>query len=256
MTMWHYAIGQQTYGPVSDDVMRSLATQGVLGPMANVLPAGSASWTPLYVHEAMLGLRRTPEDGYVLASGGAPLAAPVLPGMPPPPPPGFVPMQTASTRLEYSGWWRRVGALILDQLILMVPSLIIVLILISDTLDEIDSEGGFQFNAQLSAFDSGGGIAASLIIIVMTVVYFGFQHGKWGQTIGKRATGIKVVDADSGQLIGMGRSFGRVAFSQVLGAIPLAGSVFTLLDVLWPLWDSKNQALHDKVVRSVVVRSY
>lgn len=28
-----------------------------------------------------------------------------------------------------------------------------------------------------------------------------------------------------------------------------------ILDYLWPLWDSKNQALHDKVVGSVVIRA-
>jgi len=27
-----------------------------------------------------------------------------------------------------------------------------------------------------------------------------------------------------------------------------------ILDYLWPLWDRKKQALHDKVVGSVVVR--
>jgi uncharacterized RDD family membrane protein YckC len=27
------------------------------------------------------------------------------------------------------------------------------------------------------------------------------------------------------------------------------------LDYLWPLWDTKNQALHDKVVGSIVVRA-
>jgi uncharacterized RDD family membrane protein YckC len=37
----------------------------------------------------------------------------------------------------------------------------------------------------------------------------------------------------------------------------LVGSVVTIylfLDVLWPLWDSRRQALHDKVARTVVVK--
>jgi uncharacterized RDD family membrane protein YckC len=28
-----------------------------------------------------------------------------------------------------------------------------------------------------------------------------------------------------------------------------------LLDVLWPLWDAKNQTLHDKAVGTVVLRT-
>ena len=43
-----------------------------------------------------------------------------------------------------------------------------------------------------------------------------------------------------------------------LAAIPLAGSlvgIFSILDSLWPLWDDKRQALHDKAARTNVVRS-
>jgi hypothetical protein len=28
-----------------------------------------------------------------------------------------------------------------------------------------------------------------------------------------------------------------------------------VLDYLWPLWDRRNQALHDKVVSSVVIKA-
>jgi uncharacterized RDD family membrane protein YckC len=28
-----------------------------------------------------------------------------------------------------------------------------------------------------------------------------------------------------------------------------------LLDLLWPLWDERNQTLHDKIVKSYVVRA-
>jgi uncharacterized RDD family membrane protein YckC len=43
----------------------------------------------------------------------------------------------------------------------------------------------------------------------------------------------------------------------LLGLLPLVGaltSVYWLLDNLWPLWDGKRQALHDKVARTNVVR--
>ena len=43
----------------------------------------------------------------------------------------------------------------------------------------------------------------------------------------------------------------------MLGLVPFVGllaSVFSLLDVLWPLWDDKNQAIHDKVAKTNVVR--
>ncbi len=165
MATWHYALGQQTYGPVSDDVLRSLATQGVLGPMSNVLPAGSASWTPLYVHEAALGLRRTGDNTYVLSSGAVPTAAPVMPGpgMPPPPPPGYTQMANPVRGLEYSGWWRRVLALVLDTIILLIPTLILLVIAVDDLFDDVNSDGGgVNFDTQLSRFDTAGAVVASV----------------------------------------------------------------------------------------------
>jgi uncharacterized RDD family membrane protein YckC len=47
----------------------------------------------------------------------------------------------------------------------------------------------------------------------------------------------------------------RVAGS-VLGYVPVVGvlgSLFSLLDDLWPLWDDKKQAIHDKVAATNVV---
>jgi hypothetical protein len=44
----------------------------------------------------------------------------------------------------------------------------------------------------------------------------------------------------------------------VVSLVPLVGllgSVYSLLDDLWPLWDGRRQALHDKVARTNVVRT-
>jgi uncharacterized RDD family membrane protein YckC len=43
-----------------------------------------------------------------------------------------------------------------------------------------------------------------------------------------------------------------------LAFVPLVGFVawvFSILDDLWPLWDGKRQALHDKAARTNVVRT-
>ena len=60
-----------------------------------------------------------------------------------------------------------------------------------------------------------------------------------------------MADDSAGGSIGYGRAFGRYAITFVF-------SIFVLpivLDYLWPLWDGKNQALHDRVVGSVVVKA-
>ena len=87
--------------------------------------------------------------------------------------------------------------------------------------------------------------------LILPFVYFTFMHGRErGQTYGKRALGIRVVNGEGGS-IGYGRAFGRYGIMFLFGFLFLP----ILLDYLWPLWDRKNQALHDKVVSSFVVRA-
>lgn len=136
----------------------------------------------------------------------------------------------------YAGWGSRLGAYLIDMLILFVPILILLVIVVASASDE----------------DSGGGTALTyLATLVVPAIYFVVMHGgERGQTFGKRAVGIRVVDERGGS-IGYGRAFGRYAITFVFGIFILP----VLLDYLWPLWDRKNQSLHDKVVGSFVVRA-
>ena len=133
----------------------------------------------------------------------------------------------------YASWGRRVGAYLLDSLVLIVPLVVLIVVFVA---------------ADVWA----GVLVAYLAILVLPFVYFTVMHGgESGQTFGKRWLGIRVVGDEAGNSIGYGRAFGRYAITVVfsLFLIPL------LLDYLWPLWDTKHQALHDKVVGSVVVRA-
>jgi uncharacterized RDD family membrane protein YckC len=73
-----------------------------------------------------------------------------------------------------------------------------------------------------------------------------------GQTWGKQALGIKVV-RDSGEPFSYGTALLRdfVVKSLLFGAL----AVVWLVDVLWPLWDEQNQALHDKLLGTHVLRT-
>lgn len=78
-------------------------------------------------------------------------------------------------------------------------------------------------------------------------LYFGAFTWLWrGQTPGKRLLGVRVVRLD-GQPLGLWASFERFG--------GYAASVFTgLFGFAQVLWDRNRQALHDKVVETVVVR--
>ncbi len=72
------------------------------------------------------------------------------------------------------------------------------------------------------------------------------RMGRTGQSIGKGARGLRLVDAQTGQPIGAGSSFLR---DVVHG---LANSV-VYLSFLWMLWDPDKQTLGDKAVHSAVI---
>jgi uncharacterized RDD family membrane protein YckC len=86
-----------------------------------------------------------------------------------------------------------------------------------------------------------------LIGIAIGIVYFGYLEGSSsGQTIGKRALGIRVVDFRTGGRIGFGRAVIRY-IGRYVSALPC------LLGYFWMLWDRERQTWHDKFATDVVV---
>lgn len=81
------------------------------------------------------------------------------------------------------------------------------------------------------------------LVSLMPVLYFVVVRGIGG-TLGQRVLGIRVVDAPSGQSIGLVGCFVRyVGF--IIALIPL------YLGAMWVGWDSRKQGWHDKMASSV-----
>jgi uncharacterized RDD family membrane protein YckC len=137
----------------------------------------------------------------------------------------------AALRHELAGWWIRVGAYLIDVVILAIGLFVVVGI-------------GFAISDALGLI---------LLVVGLIVVWLGywtyFEGGERGQTIGKRACGIRVVSEHGGPA-GYGKAFARNLVARVIGLAPIVG----LVDVLWPLWDSRKQCLHDKAGSTLVVR--
>jgi uncharacterized RDD family membrane protein YckC len=95
-----------------------------------------------------------------------------------------------------------------------------------------------------------GAFVFFLAILVLPSVYQWLMVGRWGQTLGKMALGVRVVRAEDASRVAYARSAGRVASAWLLGIFTLP----LLLAYLWPLWDRRNQTLYDKMVKTIVVR--
>jgi uncharacterized RDD family membrane protein YckC len=88
---------------------------------------------------------------------------------------------------------------------------------------------------------------ATLVVGLYNAVYLIAQRG---YSIGQGVVKVKVVDA-GGNLLTQGTAFVRLLVRAVMGFVPL----LPLLDLLWPLWDSHSQTLHDKAVNCYVVNN-
>jgi uncharacterized RDD family membrane protein YckC len=75
-----------------------------------------------------------------------------------------------------------------------------------------------------------------------------FEGRPAGQTLGKKAVGIRVVRKSNGGPLGYGLALGRL--------LARFADSFTLgLGLLWAAWDPEHQTFHDKIAGTLVVRS-
>ena len=152
---------------------------------------------------------------------------------------------------QYAEWWQRAVALLIDTVVIGVPSIILIaLVGLNDfgNLTTTDSFGNQTLNASAVRHLALGALIAGVIGIAYRTL---LEGGARGQTIGKMAMRIAVKDLDDGGSIGYARAFGRWLVGYILWVIIYIPGI---IDLLFPLWDSKKQTLHDKAVRSVVVQ--
>jgi len=134
----------------------------------------------------------------------------------------------------YASFWRRLGAYVIDGILMNLLQLIWILPAMAGGMTSGDED-----SAQLVV--TLGGFVAS-------VLYFTFmESGKSQATLGKRWLGLKVVD-ENGQRITPGNAFGR--FVGKVPSIMLLGIGFLMV-----FWTKKRQALHDKMAGTYVVYS-
>lgn len=97
------------------------------------------------------------------------------------------------------------------------------------------------------------GIAATLGFFAVVGVNIYWLH-QFGQTIGKRLLGIKVVRGDGSHCSVLRVIFARWLPVTLLGAIPLLGYIVSLVDPLM-IFRSDYRCLHDLIADTLVVKA-
>lgn len=146
-----------------------------------------------------------------------------------------------AAEVQLAGRGMRLVAVIIDTLIVLVLLIPVMLV------------GGI-FTMLFSGEEPGFG--TTLMIGVATFVLFvvvqGYPLNATGQTWGKKALGIKIVD-----LAGNKPEFGRLIAlryltTQVIGMIPFIGVIYGLVNVLFIFGDDRR-CIHDRIAGTRVV---
>jgi uncharacterized RDD family membrane protein YckC len=136
----------------------------------------------------------------------------------------------------------RFVAILLDGIIpttIAIPAAIVVGI-VSLSLPNVPSDGMQVF-----------AIFVALLTAVGFMAYLALVLGMWayGLTPGKWIMGIRVVKQDTGLAAG----FWRMALRQIVGQ--WVSAVFCYLGYVWALVDADRQCWHDKIARTLVIRT-
>lgn len=171
--------------------------------------------------------------------------------MPAPPPPGAAGGQFGSGRqAEIAGAWIRLGARIIDAIVLGIPLSIVSSALFGPAIEFIDtsrSDTEFSFEIEYN-------VAALAFTFLIGGLYEVLMLAKLGRTVGKMACGLTVVDNKGVAIPTVGSAAARWLAS-FLYAIPLIGLVLFIITAVMIFGGSRRQTIHDKIARTVVVRT-
>ncbi|TCO43467.1 putative RDD family membrane protein YckC [Kribbella antiqua] len=179
-----------------------------------------------------------PQPGYGPPQGQAPYGQPPY-GQPQYGGYGYAPSA------PLADWGPRVGAYLIDGLVSSIPLLIGYGVFIANVAER----------AKHTYPDDQPEAYAIIVLVIGLLISFGiglwnrvFRQGKTGQSVGKSALHLKLVDTNTYQPVGAGKAFLRELLAGIFNNA-------CFLNLLWPLWDDKKQTWHDKVVTTYVIKS-
>jgi uncharacterized RDD family membrane protein YckC len=182
-----------------------------------------------------------------LWSGGQGYSSPAPPGAGGPAP-SF--MDAPSGRPALASWGSRVVAQIVDGIIIAIGAVIVFALLAALGLT-VDTDGGAAAFIVTAFFAV---IAFSIVALLYAPVLMSRTNG---QTLGRMVVNIRVIRADGGPMTFWFAALREIIVKSLLVGV-IASATFGLawlLDILWPLWDEENRALHDFVVNTRSIKT-
>lgn len=193
--------------------------------------------------------------------------------------PDGVPGPTTPDGEPLAGWGWRALAYLIDAVLVGVVSTVVTLpaqFSMQARMNELTAELADGSTVDFDAFWAGWfDIMRDLMVwqipvMVLVMAYFAVMLRGRGATVGKLVVGLRVRLRERPGQLPWSAVLLRVLAVQGVGALPwvafvfggwglvlvlgAAAFVYAILDPLWPLWDDRRQAIHDKIAGTNVVR--
>ena len=139
------------------------------------------------------------------------------------------------TELEYVDFWPRVGASLIDALVVILVTYPLLYLVYGSAYFTVQSEMPVR------------GVPDFLISFVLPFAGVVLFWLKKQATPGKMVVAARVVDAKTGKTLSVGQAIGRY-LGYIVATLPLG------LGLLWVAFDRRKQGWHDKMAGTVVVR--
>lgn len=135
---------------------------------------------------------------------------------------------------EYAGFWVRVGATLVDTLLILLITSPIGYALYGDA---------YFTGESLQEIPTLKILMEWVFPLIASVIFWVYKSA----TPGKMAFSLKILDEHTGEPISTGQAFGRYV-GYFVSIIPV------MLGLIWVAFDSKKQGFHDKLASTVVVK--
>lgn len=157
--------------------------------------------------------------------------------------PVFMPQSETDPQLRWGGFFRRLGAFLVDILVVGLLSALM------GVMAYIGYKVGLSAHHRFISWNTAGPLVSFLTLawIGLTTVYFVTFHGMEGKTIGKWLLGLRVVGVNQRPI-----SYRR-ALLRWIGTVGLGCASFGLA-FLWILWQREKRGWHDFLAHTWVIR--
>ena len=158
----------------------------------------------------------------------------------------------AISATNYAGFWLRLVAAILDNIVLIVPSVPLFILMFASLVPEIAAARGNPMLLMASMLPRI--IFLVVVIVCMKWLYWALMESSgWQGTIGKKALGLYVTDME-GNRVSFGRASGRFWGGRGLAHVAGVGGLYYLVDCICAGVTERKQAVHDMIAGCLVMR--